>query len=434
MKQGDRDPKRSMGQNFLIDKNFAPWLVSELETPLCERIIEIGPGLGALTGDLLKTGAEVLALELDRDWAKRLRERFVSANFKLIEGDAMEFDLRELWDGCSVQLVGNLPYNISTAVLAKFAGSLSPVREMIVMVQNEVADRLVAKPGTKAYGVYSIALQLDWQIEKLRVLGPESFYPRPKVDSAVVRLRRKPNASILRCRRSWLKKLVRAGFQQRRKQLKKLLPPENERVAAFLESRDLPVTSRAENLSLEDWCELANQTDAGVTCTEAAGEEIFDIVNERDEVVGTAGRSQVHAEGLRHRAVHILIENGRGEFFLQKRTPWKDINPGVWDSSAAGHVSTGEDYDTAAVRELEEELGVKNSELKKIGKLQPCEATGNEFVQVYRTCLEGRFKLEELEISCAAFFTCEQIKGWMAKRPEDFSPVFRLCLELCGEI
>ncbi|MFV0338907.1 MAG: 16S rRNA (adenine(1518)-N(6)/adenine(1519)-N(6))-dimethyltransferase RsmA [Chthoniobacterales bacterium] len=426
-----RDAKRSMGQNFLIDKNFASWVVSEIEISLCERIIEIGPGLGALTGALVETGREVLALELDRDWAARLRETFREDNFILIEGDAMDFDLRKLWDGGATVLVGNLPYNVSTALLAKFAEPLSPVREMVVMVQNEVADRIVAGPGTRAYGAYSLALQLDWHVEKLRVLGPENFYPRPKVHSAVVRLRRKADTEILRCRRSWLRKLVRAGFQQRRKQLKKLLPVASERVIDFLESIGLPITSRAENLTLENWVELANRM--GESVSVLGGDEILDVVDGKDEIVGRAERSHVHAEGLRHRAVHILIENEVGELFLQKRSPWKDINPGVWDSSAAGHVSAGEDYDRAAMRELEEELGVRDMELRRLGKLLPCEATGNEFIQVYRGSREGRFKLEEMEISCGAFFPRGQIREWLVQGQEDFSPVFRLCWELFND-
>src|SRR5436853_3949962 len=123
-------------------------------------------------------------------------------------------------------------------------------------------------------------------------------------------------------------------------------------------------------------------------------EEIFDVVNERDEVIGQERRSEVHRLGLQHRAVHVLVFNGRGEVFLQKRSMNKDTFPGAWDSSASGHLNTGETYDACAVRELREELGwtVVNCD-EKLFKMEACEETGQEFVWVYRCVAEGPFTL-----------------------------------------
>lgn len=154
-------------------------------------------------------------------------------------------------------------------------------------------------------------------------------------------------------------------------------------------------------------------------------EEFFDIVNERDEVVGRASRSEVHARGWRHRAVHVLVFNARGELFLQKRSMLKDRQPGVWDSSASGHVDSGEDYDRCAVREAREELGVTLAgSPERLFKFDACEATDQEFVWVYRARHEGPFTLPPAEIECGGWFPTEAITRWMAERPGEFATAF----------
>src|ERR1700730_13266825 len=129
------------------------------------------------------------------------------------------------------------------------------------------------------------------------------------------------------------------------------------------------------------------------------GEEIFDVVNERDEIVGREFRSQVHRLGLKHRAVHVVIFNGQGEIFLQKRSMKKDCFPGAWDSSASGHLDAGQSYDACAVRELGEELGLQvHGRLERLFKIDACPQTGQEFVWVYRHRAEGPFTLQPEEI------------------------------------
>jgi Isopentenyldiphosphate isomerase len=154
-------------------------------------------------------------------------------------------------------------------------------------------------------------------------------------------------------------------------------------------------------------------------------EEIFDVVNERDEVVDRRPRSEVHRFGLLHRAVHILVFNSRGEVFLQKRSMKKDRHPGVWDSSASGHVDSGEHYDATAVRELQEEIGLRVSgTLKPLFKINACDETDQEFVWVYRCEAEGPFQLNADEIERGDWFAPGKITSWIAEQPEDFAPAF----------
>ena len=160
-------------------------------------------------------------------------------------------------------------------------------------------------------------------------------------------------------------------------------------------------------------------------------EEIFDVVNERDEVVGQAPRSEVHRRKLLHRAIHVLVFNARGEIFLQKRSMLKDTAAGMWDSSSSGHVDSGEDYDACAVRELREEIGL---ELKRpperILRIEACAATGNEFVWVYRCKSEGPFTLHPGEIERGEWFAPEFVTKWVNERPQDFASAFRLVWKL----
>ena len=160
-------------------------------------------------------------------------------------------------------------------------------------------------------------------------------------------------------------------------------------------------------------------------------EDIFDIVNERDEVIGRKPRSEVHARGLLHRAVHVLVFNSRGEVFLQKRSMKKDRQPGAWDSSCSGHVDSGEDYDQTAVRELREEIGLKLPAMpQKLFKINACEETDAEFVWVYRCENDGPFQLHPDEIETGGWFTPEHVTQWIAEKPQDFAPAFMLIWKL----
>ena len=152
------------------------------------------------------------------------------------------------------------------------------------------------------------------------------------------------------------------------------------------------------------------------------GEEIFDVVNECDEVIGQAPRSEVHRRKLNHRAVHVLVFNSRGDLFLQKRSMLKDCFPGAWDSSASGHLDCGEGYDACAVREVREELGVELGRVpQRLFKVDACAETGQEFVWVYQCVHEGPFVLHPDEIEKGGWFAVEAIERWIQEKPQEFA-------------
>jgi isopentenyldiphosphate isomerase len=154
-------------------------------------------------------------------------------------------------------------------------------------------------------------------------------------------------------------------------------------------------------------------------------DELFDVVDEQDRVTGQVTRREAHARGLRHRAVHLLVVNRAGQVFLQMRSRQKDLFPGAWDSSAAGHVGAGEDYDGTAQRELEEELGCR-PELppRRLFKIEARAETGQEFVWVYRVEADGPFTLLADEIERGDWFTVAEIDRWLVERPQELAPAF----------
>lgn len=165
-------------------------------------------------------------------------------------------------------------------------------------------------------------------------------------------------------------------------------------------------------------------------------EEWFDVVDERDQVVSRALRREVHARGLWHRAVHVLVFDPAGRIFLQKRSMTKDLSPGLWDSSCSGHVDAGEDYDTAATRELGEELGLSREiavRRERWFRVTPCVETGWEFVWIYRLRYAGPFVLHPEEIECGEWFDATEVTRQIAARPGDFCPSFKLIWALANQ-
>ena len=163
-------------------------------------------------------------------------------------------------------------------------------------------------------------------------------------------------------------------------------------------------------------------------------DEIFDVVNDRDEVIGQNTRGEVHRLGLKHRAVHVLVFNRRGEIFLQKRSMRKDTFPGAWDSSASGHLDSGESYDDCAIRELREEIGLRIARApERIFRIEARAETGQEFVWVYRLESEGPFTLHPDEIESGEWFAPEKVTSLVEARPQDFANSFRLIWKLLNE-
>jgi 16S rRNA (adenine1518-N6/adenine1519-N6)-dimethyltransferase len=420
-------PVKTLGQNFLHDQNVARWIVDQAQVTSDDYVLEIGPGLGALTKFVLEKGARVLAIEKDTRLANFLRERFAHERLEILNIDALKFDARILFAHRCVKLLGNLPYNISSALLLKFLAHPSPISLWLFTLQKEMARRLSAKPATRDYGALTLRTQLHHHVKYLRTVSATVFLPRPEVDSAVVRILPRDPRELPPHDEELLLELIRLGFSQRRKQLRKMLRERVDNWDILARQLNVDPKARAEELSLLQWISIANFIapppcpDPGLTTNER-----FPVVDDNDRILRGASRSDVHANNLRHRAVHILIFNPAGELYLQQRSRWKDRHPLKWDSSAAGHVIAVESYDEAARRELEEELGI-SVPLKKISKLPASERTDQEFVWLYCGEAAGNLSPNRTEIETGAFFPQTIIDRWIAARSEDFAPGFVEC-------
>ena len=420
-------PVKSLGQNFLHDRNLAQWIVDQAGITPEDLVVEIGPGLGALTELLLESGALVLAIEKDARLAGFLRGRFEDGRLEVVHADALKFDLRPLYLRPRVKLIGNLPYYVSSQLLLKFVNYPSPISLAVLMLQKELARRLSASPSTADYGALTLQIQLHYRVEYLRTVPASVFLPKPEVDSALIRITPREPHELPTVDSNLFNELVRQGFSQRRKQLGKLIAGFVPNWKEAAEEVGLDRQVRAEAVSLSQWIALADYARRNaVGGREFLAEERFPVVDERDRVLREAPRSEVHGDNLLHRAVHIMISSKNGEILLQKRSPWKDRHPRLWDSSAAGHVSAGEEYDSAARRELKEELGI-DIPLERVAKLLASERTDQEFICVYRGQHDGDFKPEPSEIETVQFFPPELIDGWIAARPRDFAPAFLEC-------
>ncbi len=420
-------PVKTLGQNFLHDQNLARWVVQEAGISASDFVLEIGPGLGALTEPALATGARVLAIEKDGRLAEFLRTRFANRRFEIIHGDALEFEARRLFPHRPIKLLGNLPYYVSTQLLLRYLEQPTPITLALLLLQREVAARLSAVPRSKDYGILTLVVQLQYRVEYLRTVPASVFLPQPEVESAFVRLTPRAPNELPEHERELFLTLVRRGFAQRRKQLGKLLKELLADWPGAAREIGASLTARAEELSLAQWIALSNFVRPPASFSAGTDlSEQFAVVDETDRVTGSASRREVHGNNLLHRAVHIFLFNPAGELLLQKRSRWKDRHPDLWDSSAAGHVGAGEEYDQTAARELKEELGVTVN-LARIGKLPASEMTGQEFIWLYRGEHAGPFTPARSEIDAVQFFAPEAVAQWIEERPGDFAPGFLEC-------
>lgn len=420
-------PSRQLGQNFLIDPNMARWIVDQLEAGPDDAVVEVGPGTGALSSILAGKVRRLVLVEYDARLAAWLKERFAGdPTVEVHHADGARFDIRPLFKLGPVKFLGNLPYSSGGAILRNFLSRPNPFRRAVIMLQKEVIDRLAAVPRTKDYGVLTLRIQSEWRVKPLRTVPPEAFHPRPRIDSSVAVLEpRGQELDAFDARR--FDELLRRGFAQRRKQMGKQMPdvPPWDEVAAAL---GVPATARAEELSLAQWVALARAyDDHPLRDVPQRDAELFDVVDDEDRVVGQAERREVHARGLLHRAVHVFVVNRRGELLLQKRSRFKDMHPGVWDSSAAGHLDSGEDYAGAAVRELDEELGIRGAEPSEIATIRPSAATGWEHVKLYLARWDGVPKFPCSEVEATLWMPPAEVEAWIAARPGDFAGGFLEC-------
>ena len=246
--------RKRFGQNFLVDRGIINAIVSAIDPQRGDTVVEIGPGLGAITEPLLARLDHLHVVEIDRDLIARLKKQHPPARVTIHEGDALNFDFAGI--GTDLRLVGNLPYNISTPLLFHLAEYVGIVRDMHFMLQKEVVERMVAVPGESDFSRLSVMLQYRFHLEWLIDVPPESFDPPPKVQSAVVRLIPKPQSELTARSQDKLAQVVLTAFSQRRKMLrntmKTLLSDE-----AFAELGIDP-TNRPENIPVEDYVRIAN--------------------------------------------------------------------------------------------------------------------------------------------------------------------------------
>ncbi len=251
--------RKRFGQNFLTDESIIHHLLRQIHALPGQRVIEIGPGRGALTDGLLASGADVRVIELDRDLIPILRSRFEADYPALVihQADALQFDFNQLASPeKQLRIVGNLPYNISTPLIFHLLEFRDHISDMHFMLQKEVVDRMTASPGEKDWGRLGIMTQYHCQAQMLFEVPPESFDPVPKVDSAIVRLIPHRQLPHLATDAATLDQVVKLAFQQRRKTLRNAL--RNLFDAETLSMLGIDPVLRPENLSLADYVMLAN--------------------------------------------------------------------------------------------------------------------------------------------------------------------------------
>ncbi len=429
-------PKKSLGQNFLQDETLARWIAAQIEPDGAPFVVEIGPGRCALTEHLLGRPQRLILIEKDEQLVADLEERLRDEpGVELINADAITMDMRPWYRFGDVRLIGNLPYSVGTAIIRALMTQPTPVTRAVFMLQKEVCQRVSAGVGQHGYSALSLLIQQHWHVEYLRDVPPEVFVPRPRVDSAIVKFTPRDPATLPVFDHSLFRRLVRMGFSQRRKQLHNGLPEvPHGGWEALAAAGGFDPRVRAEALSLEQWVFITRWYDGRFQQTDRGqrGEELFDVVDEHNVVIGQRPRAEVHAQGLRHRAVHVFVFDKQGQVYLQKRSHLKDVHPRVWDSSAAGHLDVGESYAGCAVRELQEEIGVEVQATRKIAEVPACEATGMEFVELHATRYDGRIRYSPDEIECGQWFKPEVITEWIAARPQDFASGFIACWQAAG--
>jgi 16S rRNA (adenine1518-N6/adenine1519-N6)-dimethyltransferase len=254
-------PKKSLGQNFLIDKNIQNKIADCLEIGPDDAVLEIGPGEGAITGLLCRKAGKVFAVEIDRNLCALLTTKFATArNLSVINADILKFDLRSLPPGNKLNVIGNIPYYITSPIVEHLLLYRERVEDVYLTVQKEFAHRMAADPGSKAYGSFSCFVQYYTEPEILFLIKRNSFHPAPKVDSCFMRLKIRREPAVKVKNEAMLFKIIRSAFQQRRKTMKngleELIP--SRQLEEFFRRYDIDPRIRAEDLALQDFANLAD--------------------------------------------------------------------------------------------------------------------------------------------------------------------------------
>lgn len=244
--------KKSLGQHFLTDQGIAQTIVGTLTAGGVRDVLEIGPGMGVLTKYLIgRDDIDIKAIELDGESVGYLKSHFPEIKGSLFEADYLKFDVHTIFSG-PYRVIGNFPYNISSQIFFKILDDKDLVPEVVCMIQKEVAERIAEPPGSKTYGILSVLLQAWYDIEYICSVGSGAFFPPPKVQSAVIRLRRNSRTG-LGCDERLFRQVVKTSFNQRRKTLRNALKP---LIPDGFVTSDPIFDLRAERLSVEDFISL----------------------------------------------------------------------------------------------------------------------------------------------------------------------------------
>ena len=252
-------PSKKLGQNFLVDDQFLDWIIRTADVHAEEPILEVGPGLGALTERILAAGARLTAIEFDRKLAEYLRSALVPAGLTLIEGDACKVRMEAVFGpGVDFRVISNLPYSAGTIVVANLLDLPLPPREMIVMLQKEVGLRFVAETGSDDYSALTARIAAVYNTEIIRIVPPDLFYPRPEIDSCIVRMVRKDDL-LPHPLRKVLSQLARTAFAHRRKKMFKQTAAVfgAEPLTAAMEKAGVDPDIRAERVTPEQFLIMA---------------------------------------------------------------------------------------------------------------------------------------------------------------------------------
>lgn len=251
-------PKKRFGQNFLVDDNIARKIVKSLEISEEDTVIEIGPGKGALTKHLINETKRFLAVEIDTKVAEELKNN----GYNVILKDFLQFDFKEdipqELRGSNIKIIGNIPYNITSGILFKFLDSNIKIRSCVMMIQKEVAERLVAKVNTKPYGILAVQFQAMASVKQLFNVPPTAFFPKPEVTSSVIRLTFDEN-KIRIDNVIVFKEFVRSAFSKRRKTLKNSLKDFFEKYDLKSHDYDIDYSRRAESLTVREFVDISNK-------------------------------------------------------------------------------------------------------------------------------------------------------------------------------
>lgn len=254
---------KKLGQNFLIDANIVREIVEAAELGENDRVLEIGPGIGTLTQGLAETGAQVTAVELDKRLPDILAKTLEGyTNVRIVPGDILQTDILALMGSESFKVAANLPYYITTPIIMSLLEQHLPITDLVTMVQKEVAERMIAKPGSKTYGALSVAVQYYTEPRIVADVPPKSFIPAPEVNSVVIACKVRQEPPVKTVDEKMFFKVVRAAFGQRRKTLQNALGAlgiDKAKLQEILAKVQIDGKRRGETLSLQEFADLSNE-------------------------------------------------------------------------------------------------------------------------------------------------------------------------------